>query len=58
MAFDLPLPVPLRKQGWRVKIRDKERLEPPHATILRRTTAWRLSLRTAEFWTRPRIRTR
>ncbi len=49
MAFDLPLPRGPRSQGWRVKIRDKERLEPPHVTILRRTSSWRLDLRTGEF---------
>jgi hypothetical protein len=29
-----------------VKIRDNERLEPPHVTILKGTRSWRLSLRT------------
>src|SRR5664280_3279615 len=33
-------------KGWRVKIRNRERLEPPHVTILRKTIAWRLDLRT------------
>jgi hypothetical protein len=38
-----------RKNGWRVKIRDDERVEPPHVTIIRKTRAWRLGLRTGEF---------
>ena len=47
MAFSLPLPKKLANQ-WSVKIRDKERLEPPHVTIMRGTRAWRLDLRTGE----------
>ena len=36
-------------QGWKVKVRDKERLEPPHVTIMRKTTAWRWGLRNEQF---------
>ncbi len=32
-----------------MKIRDDERNETPHATILRKRQAWRLSLRTGAF---------
>jgi len=46
MAFQLTLPARLRAAGWKVKIRDRERLEPPHVTVLLRTDAWRLDLRT------------
>ncbi len=49
MAFSLPLPTPLPTQGWKVKIRDRERNEPPHVTILHKTRAWRLNLRTHRF---------
>jgi hypothetical protein len=49
MAFALPLPDVWRKNGWRVKIRDDERVEPPHVTIIYKTRAWRLALRTGEF---------
>ena len=49
MAFALPLPDVWRKNGWRVKIRDDERVEPPHVTIICKTRAWRLALRTGEF---------
>jgi hypothetical protein len=49
MAFDLSLPAQFKNAGWKVKIREKETREPPHATILRRTQAWRLNLRTGEF---------
>lgn len=49
MPYDLELPWALRCQGWRVKIRDKERLEPPHATVTRRSRVWRFDLRTGRF---------
>jgi len=49
MAFSLPLQAPWAAQGWKAKIRDKERTEPPHVTILRGTRAWRFGLRSREF---------
>jgi hypothetical protein len=49
MAFSLPLPPPLPAEGWKVKIRDRERNEPPHVTILRGTRAWRINLRSGRF---------
>lgn len=49
MPYDLLLPALLKAQGWKVKIRDKERLEEPHVSILRTTTTWRLGLRTGRF---------
>ncbi len=49
MPFDLPLPRRLARAGWKVKIRDKERLEEPHVTIIRGTACWRLGLRTRAF---------
>lgn len=49
MPFELSLPPHLKRARWRVKIREKETREPPHVTILRRTQAWRLNLRTGEF---------
>jgi hypothetical protein len=48
VAFSLKLPKKLARH-WAVKIRDRERVEPPHVTILRKLEAWRLNLRTAEF---------
>jgi hypothetical protein len=53
MPFSLDLPVTLRRAGWKVKIRDKERLEDPHVTILFKTKAWRLNLRTRKFLDQP-----
>jgi hypothetical protein len=53
VAFALDLPAPLDSEGWKVKIRDKERLEPPHVTILHRTRIWRLGLRNGEFLVPP-----
>ena len=49
MPYSLRLSAGWRSQRWKVKIRDKERLEPPHVTLLRGTRSWRLSLRTGAF---------
>lgn len=45
MPFDLPLPATLAEQGWKAKIRDRERLETPHVTVMFKTRSWRVSLR-------------
>ena len=45
MPFSLPLPPPYNSQGWKVKIRDKERLEDPHVTVTCKTREWRIGLR-------------
>lgn len=45
MPFELPLPKRLKAEGWKVKIREKERVEPPHVTILHKADEWRLGLR-------------
>ena len=50
--FDSLLTAALRKDGWRVKIREKETREPPHVSILRGRQAWRIDLRTREFMDR------
>jgi hypothetical protein len=49
MAFELELPEPLKGQRWKVKIRDKERAEPPHVTVLWKTQSWRVGLRDLAF---------
>jgi hypothetical protein len=49
MAFNLRLPALLAKMRWKVKIRDKERVEDPHITIIRGTSAWRVCLRDGRF---------
>ena len=53
MPFSLPLPTRARAEGWKVKIRDKERLEPPHITIMKKTKEWRQGLRDGEFMVPP-----
>lgn len=53
MAFSRELPNPLGSEGWKAKIRDKERLEPPHVTILHKRTEWRLGLRDGVFLVPP-----
>jgi len=37
------------QRGWKVKIRDRERLETPHVTLLYKTRAWRFGLRSETF---------
>ena len=49
MAFSLPIPPPLPAQGWKVKIRDNERNEPPRVTIIHKRRAWRFGLRSEGF---------
>jgi hypothetical protein len=49
MAFNLRLPRVLAKMRWKVKIRDKERVEDPHLTIIRGTMVWRVCLRDGRF---------
>ena len=53
MAFSLKLPSPLGDEGWKVKIREKERVEPPHVTIFHKQKEWRLGLRDGEFLVPP-----
>ena len=48
MPFELPLPRRLKAEGWKVKIREKERVEPPHVTIMHKAEEWRLGLRDGE----------
>jgi hypothetical protein len=45
MPYELPLPKTLKSQGWKVKIREKERVEPPHVTVIHKADEWRLGLR-------------
>ncbi|HEU0299915.1 MAG TPA: hypothetical protein VFR37_10680 [Longimicrobium sp.] len=49
MAYSFSVPGAFAQQGWKVKIRDRERNEPPHMTILFRTRAWRYGLRERAF---------
>ena len=49
MPFELVLPLVLRRQRWKAKIRDGERCEEPHVSIIRGRRTWRLGLRNREF---------
>lgn len=49
MTYALMLPERLRRQGWKVKIRNLERGEAPHVTIIFKTRAWRYGLRDLRF---------
>lgn len=53
MPFEVALPATAKRAGWKVKIREKERLEPPHVTIMFKAEAWRLCLRDATFLVPP-----
>ncbi len=53
MPFVLALSRKLKNAGWKVKIFDKEELEPPHVTILRGPDKWRLNLRDCRFLVPP-----
>jgi len=48
----LPLPKRLSAEGWKVKIRDLEHGEPPHAIVIRGTTDWRWNLTSRQFMDR------
>ena len=49
MPFVLQLLIALKQAGWKVKIHDSERFEPPHVTIYKKMRKWRLSLRDGTF---------
>lgn len=53
MPFEVPLPPAVKTQGWKIKIFDRERLEPPHVTILCGLRKWRVGLRDREFLVPP-----
>lgn len=53
MPFEITLPLSLKRAGWKVKIFDKERLEPPHVTLLRGVQKWRVNLRDGRFLVPP-----
>ncbi|HET7232747.1 MAG TPA: hypothetical protein VFJ16_22235 [Longimicrobium sp.] len=49
MPYILALPGEWKHAGWKVRIAEKERVEPPHVTIRCRDQAWRLGLRDGRF---------
>lgn len=49
MPVELLLSNKLKKAKWKVKIREKERLEPPHVSVIHGTNTWRISLRSGDF---------
>jgi hypothetical protein len=53
MPFELELPDNNRRAGWKVKIRDRERVEPPHVTVMRGPDEWRIGLRDGAFLVPP-----
>jgi len=49
MPFALRLLDAWARLGWKAKIREDERNEEPHVSIIFKLWTWRLSLRTGEF---------
>lgn len=49
MPYNLELPAALKGQGWKVKIREKERVEPPHVSVMKGQDTWRWGLREQAF---------
>jgi len=49
MADPIELPKRLKARGWKVKVYDNERLEPPHITLICRERVWRIGLRERDF---------
>ena len=43
----------LKARGWKVKVYDNERLEPPHVTLICREQVWRIGLRERDFLVPP-----
>jgi hypothetical protein len=53
MADPVKLPKKLTTRGWKIKLYDNERLEPPHITVYCREKVWRIGLRWGEFLVPP-----
>ena len=49
MVYELRMPKALRDKRWKVKIRNLERTEDPHITILWKTKSWRYNIRETGF---------
>jgi len=49
MADPIELPKRLKARGWKAKVYDNERLEPPHITLICRERVWRIGLRERDF---------
>jgi hypothetical protein len=52
MPFSLLLPTCFSNERWKVKIFEKETVEPPHVTVIKGTERWRIDLRSMEFMDR------
>jgi len=49
VAFELELPKLWESRGWKAKIRDRERVDPPYVTIMHKADSWRRGLRSQQF---------
>jgi hypothetical protein len=53
MPDPIEFPRNLKEQGWKAKIYNNERLEPPHLTLIRYRAVWRIGLRDWSFMDPP-----
>ena len=49
MPINFDISADLKRSGWKVKIREKETVEPPHVTVIKGLNAWRWDLRKKKF---------
>lgn len=49
MPRQLAIPKKWENAGWRIKVSDKEEVEPPHVTIIQGPLRWRFGLREQAF---------
>lgn len=49
MPFELEIGEVLKSEGWKIKIRLKERNEHLHVTVMKKTKVWRINLRDFTF---------
>lgn len=52
MVYELSIPEVQKGRGWKVKIRNLERTEDPHVTILWKNYSWRYNIRDSGFMDR------
>ena len=52
MPYEVPLPKRIRARGWKVKIREKDGVEPPHVTVMHHEDEWRSASETRRCWSR------
>lgn len=49
MPVEFDLSAALKNSGWKLKIREKETVEPPHVSVIKGLETWRWNLREKKF---------